>query len=172
MRERAPGVPADPEREALRVKRGHERAARSPACGTVLALSLAAALGGCKQPALGEHVHSPSLDATGPEIEITGAKVDSTGHLVASLRITQAGLAVATADAALALAPRFTLAALSTNPADGLAAWKSLLLTGAQTIPSLPPGGPGTAPSAVVTHVKQPGSEADGTLTGADGEFA
>lgn len=150
--------------------RGNERAARATPLACVAAASLLAALAGCERPKLG----APSASQQGvggPRIEVTGASVDGTGHVVATLRITRGGVAVATAEDVAALKPMFTLAALSVHPVDGLAAWRSLLLTGGQTLASLPPGGPGTPPGAVLANVKQPGAESSGTLSGADGTF-
>jgi OmcA/MtrC family decaheme c-type cytochrome len=135
--------------------------------GALAACALAGT--GCKKPAIGGAVES-AQGVAGPEIRITGAAIDGTGHVVVSLALADHGAPVATREAALALEPRFTLAALSTHPVDGLASWKSHILTGA-TIPQLPPGGPGTPPENVLTNVKQPGAEADGTLAGADGAF-
>jgi OmcA/MtrC family decaheme c-type cytochrome len=104
-------------------------------------------------------------------VEITGATIESTGHVRVALRLTDGGAPVPTRDAAAALAPAFTLATLSVHPVDGLAAWKSLLLTGRQTAAQLPPGGPGTPPAQVLPNARQPGSESDGTLAGSDGAF-
>jgi OmcA/MtrC family decaheme c-type cytochrome len=128
------------------------------------------ALSGCKRPIVGEPAQS-AQGIGGPRIEITGALVDATDHVVVSLRLSNGGVPVETQEEAAALRPLFTLAVLSVHPVDDLAAWKSLLLTGGQTIPSLPPGGPGTPPAAVLLNQKQPGAEENGTLSGAGGEF-
>lgn len=150
--------------------RGNERAARSSARAIAAGAFLLAAFTGCKQPSTG--APSSSGQAVGGDrLEITAARVDGTGHVVATLRITRGGVPVATAAEVAALQPAFTLAALGVHPVDGLAAWESLLLTGAQTIPSLPPGGPGTPLTAVLTNVRQPGAESTGALAGADGTF-
>ena len=152
--------------------RAFDRESRSLSRAVARAGLLAAwflSLAGCKQPTVGEPVQPAQV--SGPKVEITGASVDGTGHLHASLRITRAGLPVPSPAEALALQPVFTVAALSTNPGDGLSAWRSLLLTGAQTLASLPAAGPGTPPSAVTTNVKQPGGDEGGTLTGGDGAF-
>jgi len=90
--------------------------------------------------------------------------------VVVALTLSQGGVPLSR-DAALALRPGFTLAAVSTHPVDGLAAWKSLLLTGGQTAAQLPPSGPGTPPGLVVPNARQPGSESSGTFDGADGAF-
>ncbi len=129
-------------------------------------LALAAA---CSAPVVGPVQSAQS--AGGVAVEITGASVDGTGHLHVALRMTDGGVPIATRDAAAALAPTFTLAAVSVHPVDGGSAWKSLLLTGRQTSPQLPPGGPGTPPAQVLANVRQPGAESDGTLEGADGTF-
>ncbi|HEX9049042.1 MAG TPA: OmcA/MtrC family decaheme c-type cytochrome [Anaeromyxobacter sp.] len=117
---------------------------------------------------------APALSGAGvggPKIEIAGARVDAGGHVVVTLRITRGGIPVATVAEASALRPQFTVAGLSTHPADGLDAWTSFLPTGRQTIPSLPPGGPGTPAASALANARQPGSEASGTLAGADGAF-
>jgi OmcA/MtrC family decaheme c-type cytochrome len=126
-------------------------------------------LAGCKQPVVGAAQQSAQVG--GPAVEISGASVDPTGHVVVSLRVTNGGIPVATREEVAALAPTFTLAALSTHPVDGLASWKSLLLTGWQVAPTLPPGGPGTPPEKVLVDARQPGYENAGALTGADGAF-
>jgi OmcA/MtrC family decaheme c-type cytochrome len=127
------------------------------------------ALAGCKQPALG--AAQQAQEVNGPAIEIASASVAETGHVVVSLRVTNGGIPVATSEEVATLAPTFTLAALSVHPVDGLASWKSLLLTGWQVAPKLPPGGPGTPPDKIVENARQPGYESTGTLTGGDGAF-
>ena len=103
----------------------------------------------------------------GPEIRLTAARVEGV-EVIASLEVKDRGAPVATAAEARALAPNFTLAVLAPHPVDRLPAWKSLLLTGGQTTPSLPIGGPG---SPALTGVRQPGAESSGTLAGEDGAF-
>ncbi|HET8539113.1 MAG TPA: OmcA/MtrC family decaheme c-type cytochrome [Anaeromyxobacter sp.] len=110
-------------------------------------------------------------EAAGPKIEITGATINLTGQVVATLRVTRGGVPVATPGEVSALGPMFTLAGLSTHPVDGVAAWRSFLLTGGQTIPSLPLDPPGAGSRTALTAVKQPGAEATGTLAGANGTF-
>lgn len=144
----------------------HRRSRRVLALASVAACCGAIALG-CKGPALGP-VAAPA--PTGPAVEISGATIES-GRVRVALRFTKGGVPVSTVDDALALAPAFTLAALSKHPVDGLEAWKSLLLTGRQTAAQLPPGGPGTPPAQVLANVRQPGSESDGTLAGSGGAF-
>ncbi len=123
----------------------------------------------CSAPVVGPPQSAQS--AGGVAVEITGASIDGTGHLHVALRMTDGGVPIATRDAAAALVPTFTLAALSVHPVDGVAAWKSFLLTGRQTAPQLPPAGPGTPPAQVLANVRQPGAESDGTLDGAGGTF-
>jgi OmcA/MtrC family decaheme c-type cytochrome len=102
--------------------------------------------------------------APGYRIEITGASVDgTTGGVTARYTLTQKGRAL-DAQAAAALRPSWTLAGLGRNPVSGLASWQSFLPNAGQTVPSLPIEGPGTPESAVLTGVKQPGSETGGTV--------
>ncbi len=105
-----------------------------------------------------------------PEVNITAASVDGVGHLVVALQVERGGVGLGLPDAQ-ALEPTFTAAVVDVHPIDGRRAWKGLLLTGRQTIPALPPEGPGTPPGAVLTNQTQPGSESNGTLSGADGTF-
>lgn len=135
-----------------------------------VACALALLSPACKRPIVGPPSKSAQTGG-GPDLRISGAAIDGTGHLVVSIALTDGGAPVATREAALALEPSFTLAALSRHPVDGLAAWKSLLLTGAQTAPALPPAGPGTPPALVVADARQPGAERTGTFAGADGAF-
>jgi OmcA/MtrC family decaheme c-type cytochrome len=151
------------------VIRERERAARFTARAIVLGASLLSSLAGCKEPSIGDPARS-GAGVGGARIEITGARLDA-GRVVASLRMTRGGAPVATVAEAKALDPQFTLAALSTHPVDGIAAWTSFLLTGRQTIPSLPPSGPGTPAGNVLANARQPGAESSGTLAGADGAF-
>lgn len=148
---------------------GGHGARRVPAVAGAAAVFCLAALIGCKRPVVGEPTKSAQL-AGGPEISIAGAAVLGNGRVRVSLRMSQGG-APLSLGAALALRPTFTLAALSAHPVDGLAAWKSLLLTGAQTAAELPPSGPGTPAGLVVANARQPGGETSGTFDGADGEF-
>jgi len=128
-------------------------------------LALAAALVAwnlaCQRPTVGSVAAAQTTQ--GPEILIASATVDGAGHIVATFTVGLDGIPVPAADVAL-LRPTFTLAFLSTHPVDGLATWESLLLTGRQTNPLLPPGGPGTPPGQVLANMKQPGSETSGTL--------
>jgi OmcA/MtrC family decaheme c-type cytochrome len=74
--------------------------------------------------------------------------------------VTLGGKGLSLAAAAM-YQPRFTLASLSADPVSpAIEAWRSCLLTGAQSIPPNPVGGPGT-PS--LPGVKQPGVDAGGT---------
>jgi OmcA/MtrC family decaheme c-type cytochrome len=136
--------------------------------GALAACTLAGPIA-CKRPIVGDPTKAAQV-AGGPEIVITAASLGGDGHLTVSFTLTQGG-APLSLDAALALKPTFTLATLSTNPVDGLAAWKSLLLTGSQTAAQLKPAGPPTPPALVVANARQPGSESSGAFSGADGAF-
>ena len=98
----------------------------------------------------------------GPRIALTGATVAG-GHVVASYTLTRGGSGLAGADAT-ATRPTWTLATLGKDPVSGIAAWQSLLLTGGETLASLPIDGPGTPADQILSNVKQPGSETGGTL--------
>jgi OmcA/MtrC family decaheme c-type cytochrome len=125
----------------------------------------------CKKPALGEPVES-GQGVGGPRIEIAAASIDGTGHVEVSLRITRGGVPVSTVGEVVMLEPRFTLATLSPHPVDGpIAAWKSAILSGAQTLARLPPSGPGTPADEMQYGVRQPGAESSGTLAGGNGVF-
>lgn len=100
--------------------------------------------------------------APGPQIVVTGATVTG-GQVVASYTLTQGGGGLG-GSAATATRPTWTLATLGKDPVSGIAAWQSLLLTGGQTIASLPIDGPGTPAGQVLTNVKQPGSESGGAV--------
>jgi OmcA/MtrC family decaheme c-type cytochrome len=97
-----------------------------------------------------------------PRIAVTGATVTG-GHVVASYALTRGGSGLAGADATAAR-PTWTLATLGKDPVSGIAAWQSLLLTGGETLASLPVDGPGTPADQVLSNVKQPGSETGGTV--------
>ena len=133
---------------------------RRRAPSAVLGLALALAGTACGRARSISSV--ASTPPAGPQIVITGATV-SGGHVVASYTLTQGGQGLAGADAT-ATRPSWTLAELGTDPVSGIAAWQSLLLTGSGTLASLPIDGPGTPPDQVLTNVKQPGSEATGSL--------
>jgi OmcA/MtrC family decaheme c-type cytochrome len=136
--------------------------------GAAAAFCLAGPIG-CKRPIVGAPTKSGQL-AGGPEIAITGATVGLDGRVTVGLTLSRAGLPLSL-DAALALGPAFTLAELSTHPVDGLAAWKSLLLTGSETAVQLRPAGPPTPPALVVSSARQPGIDVGGAFGGADGAF-
>ncbi|WP_242338769.1 MULTISPECIES: OmcA/MtrC family decaheme c-type cytochrome [Anaeromyxobacter] len=133
--------------------------------GWAAAVTLAL-LGGCQQaPKLGAAVGSPP--PTGPRIEIIGAALDAAQHVVVTLQISRDERPLGLA-AARSLGPAFTLAALSpdpVNPGTALPAWRSLLLTGAETLANLPVAGPGTPDGAVLHGTRQPGAETAGTWT-------
>ena len=130
------------------------------AAWVVSALCLAAA--GCQSPSVGVRA-TTAAPSEGPRIVLQDASADLHGHVVATFAVTQDDAPLALAEVR-ALDPRFTLATLTAHPVDGLRAWKSQLLTGSQTAASLPPSGPGTDPSFVVTNARQPGSETPAVL--------
>jgi OmcA/MtrC family decaheme c-type cytochrome len=134
-----------------------------------LAACCAAGITACKRPIIGEPTKSAQL-AGGPAVTLTGAAVGGDGRVTVSLTVSRAGVPLSR-DAALALGPAFTLAELSTHPVDGLLAWKSLILTGSETVAQLRPAGPPTPPALVVPNARQPGSDSGGTFAGTDGEF-
>jgi OmcA/MtrC family decaheme c-type cytochrome len=111
----------------------------------------------CQQPVVGKKI-AAEAPSDGPRILIEDAWVDLYGHAVATFTVTQDDSPLLLEEVNV-LAPRFTLATLSTHPVDGLPAWKSALLTGAQTAAALPPSGPGTPGPLVVAAAQQPGSE-------------
>jgi OmcA/MtrC family decaheme c-type cytochrome len=123
---------------------------------------LPAALVGCGRA----HPISSTSSSTPPpaaaQITITGTSVEG-GHVVARYTLTQDGQGLSGA-AAAAMGPTWTLAALGADPVSGVPAWESLLLTGSQTLASLPVEGPGTPPAQILAGVKQPGSETTGTV--------
>ncbi|HSN92116.1 MAG TPA: OmcA/MtrC family decaheme c-type cytochrome [Anaeromyxobacteraceae bacterium] len=96
-------------------------------------------------------------------IVLDSAGVDASDHVVVGFTLQKDGKGADAATAA-ALMPWFTLAALGTDPVSGIGAWRSLLLTGGQTLAQHPIEGPGTPPANVLVDVKQPGFEASGTL--------
>ncbi len=120
-------------------------------------------------------VGAPS--STGPSIAITGATVDATNHVVLTYQITMDGKGAAGATAA-SLAPAFTLAGLSVDPVTAglppdptalivrppVPAWRSYVLTGGETLSSLPIDGPGTPDAFVLRNTPQPGSESGGAV--------
>jgi OmcA/MtrC family decaheme c-type cytochrome len=128
------------------------------------AAAVTLALAACQQaPQLGAHVSAPP--PTGPKIEITSASVDVARHVVVTVQIARDGEPLGL-DAARALAPAWTLAALSpdpVNPGTALPAWRSLVLTGAETLENLPVAGPGTPAEQVLVKTRQPGAESAGT---------
>jgi OmcA/MtrC family decaheme c-type cytochrome len=111
----------------------------------------------------------------GPQITVTQASVNSSRQVVVSYTITQGGQGL-TGAAASSLAPAWTLAGLSTDPETRnlppdpatnnvrppVPAWQSYLLTGSETLASLPIDGPGS--NVVLSNVTQPGSESGGTV--------
>jgi OmcA/MtrC family decaheme c-type cytochrome len=132
--------------------------ARHTGSGRALTLATAAlCLCACAEPEVGARV-AMTTPSEGPRIVVEDATVNLHGHVVVTFVVTQDDLPLSLADVT-ALAPRFTLATLSTHPVDGLPAWTSQLLTGSQTATSLPPAGPGTPAALVVAGARQPGAE-------------
>lgn len=125
-----------------------------------LAALLAAAA--CAGPEVGGEVVPPP-PPTGYQLVITEVAVFASRKPLVTFTLTRDGQPVALADVA-ALRPAFTLAGLVTDPVSGLDSWWSYLLTGRQVAQSLPLGGPGTPPEHVLASVRQPGSDAGGTL--------
>ncbi|HEX7624740.1 MAG TPA: hypothetical protein VF400_14280, partial [Anaeromyxobacteraceae bacterium] len=113
-------------------------------------------------PTLGSRVATTTTTpaSAAPVVTIDSAQVNGDGKVVVAYRLTRDGAGVAAA-AAAALAPSFTLAALSTDPVSGIAAWKSRLLTGAE-LAQLPPSGPGTPPDQILNDTRQPGVDVGG----------
>jgi OmcA/MtrC family decaheme c-type cytochrome len=123
--------------------------------------AMAIALAACQQaPRIGAHVSAPP--PTGPSIAIFAAEVDSARRVVVTVQISRDGNALGL-EAARALGPAFTLAALGAEPVSGLPAWRSLVLSGAETLEKLPVAGPGTPLGAVLENARQPGAETEGT---------
>ncbi len=114
---------------------------------------------GCQQPAVGDR--ASGAWAAGPRIELEEAWLDLYGHPVATFTVAADDLPLSL-DEVTALAPRFTLATLTTHPVDGLSEWRSELLTGVQTAPRLPTAGPWD-PDAI-SSARQPGSETPASL--------
>jgi OmcA/MtrC family decaheme c-type cytochrome len=138
----------------------------------VVVIGAALALAGCV-PAVkvGDEVVAPVKPAGLYAIEITGAVVTpvtsgnvATSKLVVSYHVTADGAPASLNQLTAAnVVPSWTAAALSQDPVSGLAAWKSLLRTGSQSLTSNPIEGPGTPPASLDTG-KQPGSERTGTF--------
>jgi OmcA/MtrC family decaheme c-type cytochrome len=130
--------------------------------GLLAAVGLCLAAAACQQPVVGAKALG-AAPSEGPRIVIEDAFVDLHGHVVTTFSVSQDEVPLSLAEVN-GLSPRFTVATLSAHPVDGLRAWKSQLLTGSQTAPSLPPSGPGTPPGLVITGARQPGSETPATL--------
>ncbi len=127
-------------------------------CAVVL--GLVAVLGCDESRSISEPSAPP--EEPGYQVEITGATVDATGSVTARYTLTQRGRPI-DAEAAAGLRPTWTLASLGRSPTSGIPTWQSHLF-GGQTVPSLPTEGPGTPEDAVLTDVRQPGSETNGTV--------
>ncbi|WP_242345812.1 OmcA/MtrC family decaheme c-type cytochrome [Anaeromyxobacter terrae] len=120
-----------------------------------------ALLGACQQaPRLGPAAGAPP--PKGPRIEIAAATVDAAQRVAVTFRASRDGRPLGL-EAARALQPAWTLASLGKEPVTGLPAWRSLVLTGAETLVSLPVAGPGTPDGAVLLGTRQPGAETEGT---------
>jgi OmcA/MtrC family decaheme c-type cytochrome len=117
----------------------------------------------CQDPRVGESASTEST-AVAAHVDLQSASVNGSGQVVVDFTLVKNGQGADLATAGTLL-PRFTLAVLDPDPVSLLGAWRSLLLTGSQTLAQLPIGGPGTPPEHVLANVKQPGSESTGTLT-------
>ena len=117
----------------------------------------------CDDPRVGQST-STNVTPVDARIDLTSASVNASDQVLVDFTLAKDGQAVDAATAA-SLAPLFTLAVLGTDPVSGLGAWRSLVLTGIQTLAQHPIGGPGTPPANVLVDVRQPWFEATGTLT-------
>jgi OmcA/MtrC family decaheme c-type cytochrome len=122
-----------------------------------LALGLLA-LAGCQQPPAVGPKASFTRKPPGPQVTLVGATVNALRRVEVTFRVTVDDEAV-DVSVARALRPAFTLASLGTDPVTGAPAWESHVLTGEETLPSLPLGGPGTP---ALADARQPGFEEDG----------
>jgi OmcA/MtrC family decaheme c-type cytochrome len=136
---------------------------RHTLCRAALAAAALAAAG-CElldPPAVGEPTQTAPEVTGPPRVRIVSAALDAERRVVLEYRLT-AGEAPILASEAAPLRPAYTLAALGTDPASGLPAWRSWLLTGGQVAAALPVGGPGSTP--VLADARQPGTDAGGTF--------
>jgi OmcA/MtrC family decaheme c-type cytochrome len=134
------------------------------------AASLAVISSLCNEPRVGPKV-TEGPQPTGPEISITDISVSLENEVVVTYALSLDGAPV-TGAAAAALAPAWTLAALEQEPVSTAPAWRSLVLTGAEVMVSLPIAGPGTPTEHVKLAVRQPGAEWSGTTADrGDGTF-
>jgi OmcA/MtrC family decaheme c-type cytochrome len=123
------------------------------------------------EPLWGDQVVTPVAGASAYAIGITGASVVpvtsgnvTTNRVVVLYTVTADGSPASLNQLTAAnVAPTWTVAALSTDPVNGLAAWKSLLRTGSQSLAANPIEGPGT-PAPFVDSGLQPGYERTGTV--------
>jgi OmcA/MtrC family decaheme c-type cytochrome len=134
----------------------------------VAALGAALGVSACTPVVVGDEKVAPVAPAGIYAIEITGASVVpvtgnvTTNNVVVLYRVTADGSPASLNQLTTAnVVPTWTAAALSTDPVSGLAAWKSLLRTGSQSLTNNPIAGPGTPPANLDTG-KQPGSERTG----------
>jgi OmcA/MtrC family decaheme c-type cytochrome len=134
------------------------------------AASLAVISSLCNEPRVGPQV-TEGPPPTGPEISVTEVSVSLANEVVVTYALSLDGAPV-TGDAAAALAPAWTLAAVEKEPVSNVPAWRSLVLTGAEVLTSLPIAGPGTPAEHVKTAAPQPGAEWSGTTADhGDGTF-
>jgi len=118
-----------------------------------------------------------------PKVVIESVAVAAADRkVVVTYRLTDGGQPITGATAA-ALSASWTLAWLSRDPVTpSLPAWRSLILSGSQTAPCLPPAGPGTPgscdpgsplyPGQWLVSQKQPGNDVGGaTVELGDGRF-
>ena len=139
------------------------------AWNVMVAIGAALGLSACTSAKVGAELLPPAVPAGVYAIEITGASVVpvttgnvTTDNVVVLYRVTADGSPASLNQLTTAnVVPTFTAAALSTDPVSGLAAWKSLLRTGSQSLTNNPIAGPGT-PLANLDTGKQPGSERTG----------
>ncbi len=133
----------------------------------VAALGAAMASAACTPVTWDEVPVVPAPAASVYSIEITGATVTAAAAgnvVVVDYAVTADGSPASLNQlTAATVMPNWTVAALSTDPVNGLAAWKSLLRTGSATLTSNPIAGPGTPPEFLDSG-KQPGSERTGSV--------
>jgi len=139
-------------------------------------LSLALLAACQKAPAVGAQTGAV-VKLNGPKIELVAATADApSGKVSITYVLTKDGTPITGADAK-ALNPAFTLAALGPDPVTQApaTAWRSLLLTGSETLDALPVSPPGTSSAAALPPLPphgQPGADLGGTIAElGDGKF-
>jgi OmcA/MtrC family decaheme c-type cytochrome len=126
------------------------------------ALALLAAACRSEAPKVGGEIVQTPPPEPGMRVQLSSAVVNRLSRVVeVTFVVTRDGVPLTAADGE-ALGLGFTLAALETAPVDGAPAWRSLLLTGRQTLTSLPVAGPETPPGQVLSGVRQPGVDVGG----------